>query len=67
LERWYATRANRHKFEVSGASHAVYVSHPEGIAAGAVSKSVRLRKEFLHLEDGSRFLEGRSSHAVAGG
>jgi pimeloyl-ACP methyl ester carboxylesterase len=26
LERWYATRANSHKVEVSGASHAVYVS-----------------------------------------
>ena len=29
LERWYATRANSHKVEVPGASHAVYVSHPE--------------------------------------
>jgi pimeloyl-ACP methyl ester carboxylesterase len=28
LERWYATRANSHKVEVSGASHAVYVSRP---------------------------------------
>jgi pimeloyl-ACP methyl ester carboxylesterase len=26
LERWYATRANSHKVEVSGASHAVYAS-----------------------------------------
>src|SRR5437660_9295279 len=26
LERWYATRANSHKVEISGASHAVYVS-----------------------------------------
>jgi hypothetical protein len=29
LERWYATRANSHKVEVSGASHAVYVSRPK--------------------------------------
>jgi pimeloyl-ACP methyl ester carboxylesterase len=33
LERWYATRANSHKVEVSGASHAVYVSHPKEVAA----------------------------------
>ena len=30
LERWYAARANSHKVEVSGASHAVYVSRPKG-------------------------------------
>ena len=33
LERWYATRANSHKVEVSGASHCVYVSHPKEVAA----------------------------------
>jgi pimeloyl-ACP methyl ester carboxylesterase len=33
LERWYATRANSHKVEVSGASHAVYVSRPNDVAA----------------------------------
>ena len=33
LERWYATRANSHKVEVDGASHAVYVSHPKEVAA----------------------------------
>src|ERR1700680_2831556 len=33
LERWYATRANSHKVEVSGASHAVYVSRPKEVAA----------------------------------
>ena len=33
LERWYATRANSHKGEVSGASHAVYVSRPKEVAA----------------------------------
>jgi pimeloyl-ACP methyl ester carboxylesterase len=33
LERWYATRAKSHKVEVSGASHAVYVSHPKEVAA----------------------------------
>jgi len=33
LERWYATRANSHKVEVSGASHSVYVSHPREVAA----------------------------------
>jgi pimeloyl-ACP methyl ester carboxylesterase len=33
LERWYATRANSHKVEVSGASHAVYVSRPKEVAS----------------------------------
>jgi pimeloyl-ACP methyl ester carboxylesterase len=32
LERWYATRANSHKVEVAGASHSVYVSHPNEVA-----------------------------------
>jgi len=33
LERWYATRANSHKVEVPGASHAVYASRPKEVAA----------------------------------
>ena len=33
LERWYAKRANSQKVEVSGASHAVYVSRPKEVAA----------------------------------
>ena len=33
LERWYATRANSHKVEVAGASHRVYISHPQEVAA----------------------------------
>ncbi len=33
LERWYAERAKCHKVEVSGASHAVYVSRPKEVAA----------------------------------
>jgi len=33
LERWYAARANSHKVEVGGASHAVYVSRPKEVAA----------------------------------
>jgi|SRR5580658_1892631 pimeloyl-ACP methyl ester carboxylesterase len=44
LERWYAKRANSHTVEVAGASHSVYVSHPNEVAdviesaARAVSK-----------------------------
>jgi pimeloyl-ACP methyl ester carboxylesterase len=44
LERWYAKRANSHTVEVAGASHSVYVSHPQDVAevieraAAAVSK-----------------------------
>jgi pimeloyl-ACP methyl ester carboxylesterase len=33
LERWYAARANSHRIEVTGASHAVYVSRPKEVAA----------------------------------
>jgi len=33
LERWYAERAKSHMVEVSGASHAVYVSRPKEGAA----------------------------------
>jgi pimeloyl-ACP methyl ester carboxylesterase len=33
LERWYGTRAHSHIVEVSGASHAVYVSRPKEVAA----------------------------------
>jgi len=33
LERWYATRAKSHTVEVTGASHAVYVSRPKEVAA----------------------------------
>ena len=33
LERWYATRAKSHTVEVSGASHAVFVSRPKEVAA----------------------------------
>ena len=33
LERWYATRANSRRIEVSGASHSVYVSRPKEVAA----------------------------------
>ncbi len=33
LERWYAARANSHKVEVPGASHAVYISRPKDVAA----------------------------------
>ena len=33
LQRWYATRAHRHTVEVAGASHSVYVSRPQEVAA----------------------------------
>ena len=33
FERWYAARAKSHKVEVSGASHAVYVSRLKEVAA----------------------------------
>jgi pimeloyl-ACP methyl ester carboxylesterase len=32
LERWYAARAKSHTVEVTGASHSVYVSHPNEVA-----------------------------------
>jgi pimeloyl-ACP methyl ester carboxylesterase len=33
LERWYAERAGSHKVEVPGASHLVYISRPNEVAA----------------------------------
>jgi len=33
LERWYAKRAHSHTAEVDGASHSVYESHPDEVAA----------------------------------
>jgi pimeloyl-ACP methyl ester carboxylesterase len=44
LERWYAKRAKSHTIEIAGASHVVYLSHPNEVAdviknaARAVSK-----------------------------
>jgi len=33
LERWYAARAKSHTVEIRGASHAVYMSRPQDVAA----------------------------------
>ena len=33
LERWYYERAKSHATEINGASHSVYESHPEEVAA----------------------------------
>ena len=33
LERWYYDRAKSHTFEINGASHSVYESHPSEVAA----------------------------------
>jgi pimeloyl-ACP methyl ester carboxylesterase len=43
LERWYAKRANSHTIEVPGASHAVYVSHPEKVAAAIEDAAVHVQ------------------------
>jgi pimeloyl-ACP methyl ester carboxylesterase len=43
LERWYATRANSHKVEVSGASHSVYVSRPKDVAAVIMDAAAKAR------------------------
>ena len=67
LERWYAKRAKSHTVEVAGASHSVYISHPEEVAdviesaAAAVSDQLVLRKECLHPEDNVKLLEIQSS------
>jgi pimeloyl-ACP methyl ester carboxylesterase len=44
LERWYAARANSHKVEVLGASHAVYVSRPKEVAAVIEEAATHARK-----------------------
>jgi pimeloyl-ACP methyl ester carboxylesterase len=43
LERWYAARAKSHVVEVSGASHAVYVSKPKEVAAIIEEAATRAR------------------------
>jgi len=43
LEHWYATRANSHRVEVSGASHAVFVSRPKEVAALVEEAASRAR------------------------
>jgi len=40
LERWYARRAKSHMVEVPGASHAVYISHPQEVA-NLIEEAVR--------------------------
>ena len=44
LERWYAKRANSRKVEVSGASHAVYVSRPKEVAAVIEEAALHARR-----------------------
>jgi len=44
LERWYAARANSHKVEVLGASHAIYVSRPKEVAAVIEEAATHARK-----------------------
>ena len=44
LERWYATRANSHKVEVPGASHAVYVSRPKEVAGVIEEAALHARR-----------------------
>jgi pimeloyl-ACP methyl ester carboxylesterase len=43
LERLYAKRANSRTIEVSGASHAVYVSHPKEVAAAIEDAAAHAR------------------------
>jgi pimeloyl-ACP methyl ester carboxylesterase len=43
LERWYARRANSHTVEVAGASHAVYVSRPQAVAAAIEDAAAHAR------------------------
>ena len=49
LERWYAERAKSHKIEVSGASHAVYVSRPKEVAALIEEAASQARKKILRI------------------
>jgi pimeloyl-ACP methyl ester carboxylesterase len=44
LERWYAARATSRKVEVSGASHAVYVSRPKEVAAVIEEAALHARR-----------------------
>jgi pimeloyl-ACP methyl ester carboxylesterase len=44
LERWYAARANSRKVEVSGASHAIYISRPKEVAAVIEEAALHARR-----------------------
>lgn len=44
LERWYAERAKSTKVEVPGASHCVYISHPDEVAALIDQAATSLKK-----------------------
>lgn len=43
LERWYGQRAKSHIVEISGASHAVYVSRPKEVAAAIEDAATHAR------------------------
>ncbi len=63
LERWYATRANSHKAEVPGASHAVYVSRPKEVAALIEeAASQALQKASVDADDGGLLRVGLRSY-----
>ena len=47
LERWYALRAKSKQVEVPGASHAVYVSRPQEVAAIIEEAASSLGKEIF--------------------
>jgi hypothetical protein len=66
LERWYATRANSRKVEVSGASHAVHVSRPKEVAAliEDAARMVRSRAIGKILFHGSDALDLTASQLV---
>jgi pimeloyl-ACP methyl ester carboxylesterase len=51
--RWYAKRANSHKVEVSGASHAVYVSRPKEVAALIEEAAARARHDLNARDKGA--------------
>jgi pimeloyl-ACP methyl ester carboxylesterase len=44
LERWYYARAKSKTVEIEGASHSVYVSHPQEVAAIIVDAARNAQK-----------------------
>ena len=66
LERWYATQANSHKVEVSGASHAVYVSRPKEVAALIEEAVSHARQKNSQCQVSSRFSPAAKPAAFGG-
>jgi pimeloyl-ACP methyl ester carboxylesterase len=64
LERFYAARAGSRTVEVAGASHSVFISHPEEVA-DVIEDAARAPSVMRRLPQGSRAQPTQSGHLAA--